>query len=251
MKQRRKTARTHTPPSLRAQSPVCSRVAGRRIVVWDGESIKILVRNDELTRIELISFEFRPCHSLTQYVSCTQYVRTTPCLASHFPYRLRISCIRHLSEFGYNDEVFLFCLSRSSSILFHLPYFMFVILKCMRIQLCTLFELNEREERKQSSRKKKNGKYENSAQIESLCDRTQFYAYQKIVCSGTGIKRQETERNGKKRWNVTDCLHHLLVLFFFLGYIWFFDPVAKRPVKYSFKIVNSILGPNGACRLCM
>lgn len=68
-------------------------------------------------------------------------------------------CIRYLSEFGYNDGVaFFFFISTSSScILFHLPYFMFVILKCMRIQLCTLFEL-KREGREQSkaTNKKKN-----------------------------------------------------------------------------------------------
>lgn len=62
-----------------------------------------------------------------------------------------------------------------------------------------------------------------------------------VQALGLNDKRQREWKNEKKktRWNDTDCLHHLLVLFF-SSYIWFFDPVAKRPVKYSFKIVNSI-----------
>lgn len=127
---------------------------------------------------------------------------------------------------------------------------MFVILKCMRIQLCTLFELNKREERKQSkannNKNKKNTK-STKTRLKSnpFAIARNFMHIKKPFVQALGLndKRQRVwwkkKNEKKKRWNDTDCLHHLSVLFF-SGYIWVFDPVAKRPVKYSFKIVNSI-----------
>lgn len=46
------------------------------MVVWAGESIKILVRNDELTRVELISFEFRLCHSHATHSQLTHTAKS-------------------------------------------------------------------------------------------------------------------------------------------------------------------------------